>query len=128
MQYNRILIYYSLFTAVVFLCSCKKNKLNGVWLHKKQKELIWLNINHHQYILKTETLPHRELLMHKEGKIVYRDDSIQFVPAKIFDRHQQKWLLDYDRFRPVYYVQLSGDSLILSNAKETLAYYRESWK
>jgi hypothetical protein len=123
-----MLISCFLLAVFLFLYSCKKNKLNGIWLHKNKNELTWLKINHHQYLIKKEISPHLEMLMHKEGKIVYRDDSIQFVPAKVFDLKEQKWLLDYDKFRPIYHVLLSGDSLILSNAKDTLIYLRKTRK
>lgn len=91
-------------------------------------EQTYLKINHHLYVIKKEKLPELEMIMYKEGKIVYRNDSLQFVPAKVFDLNVKKWLPDYDMFRPVYYVQRCTDTLILTNETDTLVYYRQTLK
>ncbi|MCX7744101.1 MAG: hypothetical protein N2167_06005 [Flavobacteriales bacterium] len=112
--------------AAMMFFSCGKNEADGIWFSEKSGERTWLTINHHQYSVKTETLPELEILIHKEGKIIYRNDSMQFVPTRFFDIQEKKWLLDYDTNRPVYLVRVTGNTLIFSNSDETLIYNRQS--
>lgn len=101
--------------------SCTSNPLNGKWRRNNPSEQ--LIISNHQYTIVYKTSTDSQEIL-KQGKILFRNDSIQLVPAKIYDTQVQQWVFDYSKERPVFLVKLSNDTLRLINSSDTLIYSR----
>jgi hypothetical protein len=113
-------IAFSLIVSFI-LISCTSNPLNGKWSRNNPSEQ--LIISNHQYsIVYKISTDSQEIL--KQGKIIFRNDSIQLVPSKIYDTQEQQWIFDYSKERPVFLVELSNDTLRLINSSDTLIYSR----
>lgn len=108
-------------TITSIFISCTSNPLNGKWRHNNPTEQ--LIISNHQYTIVYITSNDSQEIL-KQGKIIFRNDSIQFVPAKIYDTQEQQWVFDYSKERPVFLVELSNDTLWLINSSDTLIYSR----
>ncbi len=107
-----------------FFSSCTLNPLHGKW--KRNDAAEELVITDHYYTSKRYQSAADSMVIVKKGKIIFRNDSIQFIPAQIYFTNEQRWVFDYSKERPVFLTKLFNDTLWLIHSSDTVIYFRDA--